>query len=127
MEMNHKALSKIDKLWVLSELEHKRRHARRSSHVAESNEDKMFYKVVSARSQDIRRRYQQKYFPDVTELDWCLLKVSETLRQLNYEATPEDDGLFDEIEDLCDMVTSHAIHEDVSGCKSCAEDRADVV
>lgn len=123
--MNHDLLNLTDKIWMLSELEHLRRHARRSSKVAEDEEEKLFWNVVAKQSKELRRDYQKKYL-DVDELGWCAEKVSASLKQLNYECEEEGSEFFERIESLTDMVLSHVLKEDLTQCEGCAKDRAGV-
>lgn len=120
--MDHEHLALEDKLWLISELEHARAHTLRSAHVATDQEDKMFYLVTAARCQRLRRKAQSK-LGEIDEKDWCLVKSAQRLRQLNYELMAGDEELFNELEDLVDSVNSHALKQDMSGCKSCHDDK----
>lgn len=119
--MNHNLLNLTDKLSLIGELEHIRRHAKRSAKVAEESEDKLFYQVIAANAQSLRRDYQAKYL-DTPELDWCLVKSAATLKQLAYESE-DDEEFFERLETLTDQIYTHAFKQDMSGCKACAEDK----
>lgn len=120
--ISHEHMALEDTLALLGELEHTRYHALRSAHVAEKDEDKMHYLVTAARAQRARRKVQTK-LEEIGETDWCLVKSGQRLRQLNYELMNGDTELFKELEELVDSVNSHALHQDMSGCRSCKADK----
>lgn len=120
--ISHEHLALEDTLSLLGELEHARYHALRSAHVAEKKEDKMHYLVTAARAQRARRKVQAK-LEEIGETDWCLVKSGQRLRQLNYELMDGDTETFNELEELVDSINSHALHQDMSGCKSCSADK----
>lgn len=122
--MNHDSLNLTDKIATLAELEHVRRHAKRSAKVAADPDEKLFYQVVARQAQELRREYQAKYLPS-SELDWCLTKSAATLKQLTYEAE-EDIEFVDRLENLADEILSHALKVDLSGCAACREDEQSV-
>lgn len=121
--MNHEILSLADKITLLSELEHLRRHCIRSAHVTEEDDKKFYYQVKAKQLQDLRRKVQDKWLK-TDELDWCIVKSSATLKQLNNEILMEDLELFSDIERVADDLLGTALGEDLSGCKSCLEDSA---
>lgn len=119
----HKLMNLSDKIRKVGELEHMRFHAKRNTHVLKDEEEKLFWGVVARQSLEYRREFQKEYL-DVDDHEWCPEKVACILKQIN---TEDDDPLFfDKIENLCDMVLSHILNEDLSGCESCAKDKADV-
>lgn len=119
--MNHKILSLADKITLLAELEHLRRHCIRSAHVTEDDDKKFYYQVKAKQLQNLRRKVQDKWLK-TDELDWCIVKSSATLKQLNNEIMLEDLDLFSDIERVADDLLGNALSEDLSGCKSCSED-----
>lgn len=120
--MNHELLHTEDLLAELGELEHIRYHSLRSAHVTAVKEDKFFYLVMAAQAQRIRRKVQAQ-LGDINETDWCLVKSAQRLRQLSYETMVGDQELFDELEELVDSINTHALGQDMSGCKSCEADK----
>lgn len=119
--MNHKSLALADKLTLIGELEHSRHHCIRSMHSVEDPDEKFYYKVKAKQLQDVRRKAEKKW-ADTNEYNWCLVKVSTKIKQLNEEVFEADDELFSEIENIADDLLSHALHEDLSGCSSCKDD-----
>lgn len=119
--MDHDHLALEDALAELGELEHIRAHALRSAHVATEQADKMHYYVTAVRAQRLRRSLQAK-LADISETDWCLVKAAQRLRQLSYELMEGDTENFDAVEELVDSINSHALGQDMSGCKSCEAD-----
>lgn len=119
--MDHDTLSVIDQAAIIGELEHIRRHAIRSAHSAEKDEDKFYYLVLAKEAQTARRQFQSKYFPTST-LDWCLVKAACSLKQMVYETMEEDTETLDSIEQLADRILSHATGKDLSGCETCEKD-----
>lgn len=123
--MDHKNLALSDKITLLGECEHLRRHCIRSAHVTEDDEKKFYYQVKAKQLQDVRRKLQDKWLR-TDELDWCIVKSSATLKQLNSELIKDDLELFSDIERIADDLLGNALGEDLSGCKSCAADKEDV-
>lgn len=120
--MNHSQMNLEDTLALVGELEHVRAHACRSARVAKEQEDKIHYLVTAARAQRWRREVEAK-LGDISELDWCLVKAAQRVRQLNYETMNGDMAVFDGLEEMVDEINSHALKRDMTGCKSCAEDK----
>ena len=124
---DHAKASIGDKILIIGELEHGRRHCLRSAIAAWKEEDdseSMQYLIWAKRFQEIRREYMRKHFGDLREEDWCLFKVCASLRQLVYEVCAGDIEEFKEIEDLIDEITSKATGQDLSGCQACRGDKA---
>lgn len=121
----HQHLALEDTLSLLGELEHQRRHNLRSSYAATDPEDKFFHLVAAAQAQRLRRWVQANLGQIDTE-DWCILKSAQTIRQLNYELMEGDEELFNELESFVDSLNTHALKQDMSGCKACAEDASNV-
>lgn len=124
-KFNHTKASVADKISLISELEHGRRHCLRSA-VSAYNEDddseSIQYLIWAKRFQEIRRAYMRKHFGNLKETDWCLVKVCASLRQLAYETCEGDIEEFKEIEDLVDEITSNALGVDLSSCAACRDD-----
>lgn len=106
---------------MLGELEHTRFHCARSAHVAKDPDKKFYYQVKAKQLQDLRRKVQDKWLK-TGELDWCIVKSSATLKQLNNEILMEDLEMFSEIERVADDLLGNALGEDLSGCASCKAD-----
>lgn len=125
-----------DKIAVIGELEHMRRHAIRSYAAmknkakdemkAESRnwmEEKAIYYLLTATMATKRRRdYMERHFSNLSDEDWCLTKSAATLRQLIYETegTGEDIELTDR---FIDETIGCALGMDLTGCRDCNEDR----
>lgn len=63
------------------------------------------------------------HFGELKETDWCLFKVSASLRQLAYEVCEGDVEELKELEDLIDEITGKALGMDMSDCLACKEDK----
>lgn len=115
-----------DKILVLGELEHGRRHCVRSAASVwreEDDSESVQYLLWAKRFQQIRREYMRKHFGDTKEPDWCLLKVCASLRQLVYEVCEGDAEELKELEDLVDEITGKVVGRDLSDCVVCRDDR----
>ena len=124
---DHGKASVADKIALIGELQHGRRHCVRSAAAAwreEGDCDSVQYLLWAKRFQEIRREYMKKHFGDLKETDWCLLKVCAELRSLAYEVCEGDTEELKEIEDLIDEITGKALNMDLSDCIACKEDRA---
>lgn len=122
---NHSKASVADKIALLSELEHGRRHCVRAAASAwreEDDSDSIQYLLWAKRFQEIRREYMRKHFGELKETDWCLFKVCASLRQLAYEVCEGDVEELKEFEDLIDEITGKALGMDMSDCLACRED-----
>lgn len=123
--MNHQILSLADKLTLIAELEHARHHCIRTMHSTEDEDEKFFHKVMAKRLQDVRRKTEKKW-ADTDELGWCIVKASTKVKQLNEEVFEDDDELFSEIESIADELLSHHLHEDLSGCSACRDEKEEI-
>lgn len=123
-QINHDKLSLLDRVSIVGELEHIRRHAIRSAKASEQDEDKLFYEVIAEQSKNLRRKYQKEYL-NCDEKDWCLVKAAASLKQLFYEIGGDYEYLND-TENLADNILSHAFHQDLTNCEACAKDKNDV-
>lgn len=121
---NHNKASAADKIALIGELQHGRRHCVRSAAAwrEEDDSDSIQYLLWAKRFQEIRREYMKKHFGDLKETDWCLLKVCAELRSLVYEVCEGDVEELKEIEDLIDEITGKALGMDMSSCLACRED-----
>lgn len=125
-----------DKIAVIGELEHMRRHALRSyatmknkakdemgAETREWMEEKAVYYLTTAVMATKRRRdYMERHFGNLSDEDWCLAKSAATLRQLIYETegTGEDIEAMDR---FIDETIGCALCMDLTGCRDCNEDR----
>lgn len=125
---DHKKASVADKIALLGELEHIRAHAVRSAvslYDEESDDsDWIRYAVIAKQARDIRRLYQKKHLPELSEYDWCLFKAASRLRQLAYEVQEDDYGMLKIIDDFVDDILGGALNMDLSDCVSCKEDKS---
>lgn len=116
----HSKASVQDQIAYIGELEHARYHCIRSAHVAKDQKEKFVYSVHAKQLQTLRREAMGKFFPDLSELDWCILKSACRLKQLAYELFEGDLERLTKIENLTDNMISKALATDVSGCQACA-------
>lgn len=121
-KFNHKIANLADKIRLVGELEHARFHAIRSAGVSTDEEAQIHYLVIAKQARDLRRDYMAYHFPDLSDEDWCLVKSAATLKQIAYEVEAGDTNT-KEIDALADSILSFAFHEDMTGCKVCAEDK----
>lgn len=124
---DHKKASVSDKIALLGELEHIRAHAVRSAvslYDEESDDSEWIrYAVIAKQAREIRRLYQKKHLPELSEYDWCLFKAASRLRQLAYEVQEDDYGILKIIDDFVDEILGGALGMDLSDCASCKEDK----
>lgn len=123
---NHSKAGIGDKILLIGELEHGRRHCIRSAASVwreEDDSESIQYLLWAKRFQEIRREYMRKHFGELKESDWCLFKVSASLRQLVYEVCEGDVEELKEIEDLIDEITGTSLGVDLSACEACRSDR----
>lgn len=122
---DHDKAGIADKIALVAELQHGRRHAIRaaaSTWKEEDDSEAVQYLLWAKRFQTIRREYMKKHFGNLKETDWCLVKVCAELRSLVYEVCEGDVEELKEIEDLIDEITGKALGVDLSGCQSCRDD-----
>lgn len=125
---NHGKASTSDRIAVVSEMEHSRRHALRSAIVLSTEEkpEEAFKFLVWAKTlQDMRRAYMGKHFANVDIKHWCLCKSAACLRQLAYEVEGDDIDFLREVDNFVDEVWGDALGEDLSGCEVCASDKGE--
>ena len=122
---DHGKASIADKIALIGELQHGRRHCVRSAASAwreEDDSESTQYLLWAKRFQEIRRDYMKKHFGELKETDWCLIKVCAELRSLVYEVCEGDVEELKEMEDLIDEITGKALGMDMSGCVVCRDD-----
>lgn len=123
---NHNKAATSDRIAILSELEHSRRHAIRSAvtlSIEEKAEDAFKFLVWAKQLQDMRRKYMAKWFGNIDAKHWCLCKSAACLRQLAYETEGDDSEFLTEVDNLVDQIWGDALNEDLSDCIACAEDK----
>lgn len=122
----HTKASIWDKISLIAELEHGRRHCLRAAASAwrESDDsDSTRYLLLAKRAQTLRREYMQKHFGELKDTDWCLCKSAACLRQIAYEVCEGDAVELKEIDDFVDEIWGNALGMDLSDCIACKEDR----
>lgn len=123
---DHTTAAISDKIVLISELEHIRRHALRSAVVAEDKEEVLFYLITAQRAKELRRSYMQEHFPDIDSKLWCLCKSAACLRQVAYEVWGEKADALKEIDALVDDIWGKAVGKDLSDCEACKDDKGDI-
>lgn len=123
--IDHQNKALADKITVIGALEHIYYHAKKSASVKiEDKNTETFFQTVANMARDFRRKYTAKHFPDCPEELWCLGKAVEEARQRVYESDDADTEDLSDIDAIWAMVWGAITNEDVSGCSSCAEDKA---
>ena len=130
---DHSKASVSDKIALISELEHCRRHALRAaaSALGEERDDSEFtereestrYLIIAKQAQTLRREYMRKHFGELKDTDWCLCKSAACLRQIAYEVCGGDVEELREIDDFVDEIWGQALDMDLSECIACRSDR----
>lgn len=123
---DHAKGSTSDKIAMVGELEHARRHALRAAASAwreEDDSESTRYLILAKRAQSIRRDYMREHFSELKETDWCLCKSAACLRQLAYEVCEGNVLELKEIDDFVDEIWGEALGQDLSDCIACKEDR----
>ena len=126
---DHSKAGVSDKIALISELEHARRHALRAAASAwreEDDSESNRYLILAKRAQELRREYMRKHFGELKDTDWCLCKTAACLRQLAYEVCESDTIELKEIDDFVDEIWGEALGQDLSDCAACRSDREDV-
>lgn len=119
---NHDKASINDKIAIIGELEHIRRHSIRSM-LSVDNRSRAVFVLISIQAQRIRRDFMQKEFSYISNDWWCLCKASACLRQLAYEIFDNNLELLKEVDKLVDSIWSASTNKDLSGCEACKEDK----
>lgn len=122
-DKKYQTLNISDHIAAVGEMEHLYRHAMRSKQVAKGTDDEVFYQVIANKAKALRRKYMRTYFPDCDDKLWCLGKASASLRQVAYEADEGHTELVREVDDLVDEIWGRISHKDLSGCRSCVDDK----
>lgn len=125
---NHQKASISDRISIISEMEHLRRHAIRSAIVADSEDkegDAFEFLVWAKALQDMRREYMQTHFAKIDNKYWCMCKSAACLRQLAYEVDGGDKDFLREVDNLVDDIWGTALGEDLSDCEACKSDRGE--
>lgn len=123
---NHAKAGTSDRIAVIGELEHSRRHAIRSAivlYTEEKPEESFKFLVWAKQLQDLRRNYMGKHFANIDTKHWCLCKSTACLRQLAYEVEGDDCEFLTEVDNLVDQIWGDATGEDLSDCEACATDK----
>lgn len=125
---NHNKAGTSDKIALIGEIEHLRRHALRAAastlQEEESDDsDSTRYLILAKRAQELRREYMKKHFGELKDTDWCLCKAAACLRQIAYEVCEGDAVELKEIDDFVDEIWGGALNMDLSDCESCRSDR----
>ena len=123
---NHEKGGVADRISVIAEMEHARRHAIRSAivlAVEEKAEESFKFLVWAKQLMDMRRAYMGKHFANIDSKHWCLCKSTACLRQLAYEVEGDDSEFLVEVDNLVDQVWGDAIGKDLSDCTVCKEDK----
>lgn len=126
---NHSKASASDKIALIGELCHARRHALRSAaSVWEEEDDSEFtrYLLLAKRAQTLRREYMQKHFGEIKDTDWCLCKSAACIRQIAYEVCESDCEELKELDDFVDEIWGAALGIDLSDCVVCRSDRENI-
>lgn len=121
--MNHSKASTQDRLALLAELEHKRYHNIRTAKATKDPTVKFKRAVWANQAQSIRRDLMAKWFPDLSELDWCDVKVSARIEQLAFELFDGDMEMLERILNLCDDSLSEILKTDLHSCEACAAEQ----
>lgn len=123
---NHSRGEIADKIALIGELEHARRHALRSAAMKVDDEDsKSDFLIIAQIAKELRRELMQKSFPDIDQTYWCLCKSAACLRQLAYEVCKGDAEFLRRVDDLVDDIWERALGVDLSDCPACIEDKED--
>lgn len=123
---NHAKAGTGDRISIVGELCHARRHAIRSAivlYTEEKPEEAFKFLVWAKQLMDLRRSYMGKHFANVDTKHWCLCKSTACLRQLAYEVEGDDIEFLVEVDNLVDQVWGDAIGKDLSDCESCRDDK----
>lgn len=116
-----------DRIAIIGEMCHLRRHALRSAISSEEGSELAFNCLVWAKQlQDMRREYMRKHFGEIDDKLWCMCKSAACLRQLAYEVDGDDANFLKEVDNLVDDIWGTAVNKDLSDCETCRSDREEV-
>lgn len=125
-KFDHAKAGASDKIALVAELEHARRHALRAAASVWGEEDDSEsnrYLILAKRAQELRREYMRKHFDEIKDTDWCLCKSAACIRQIAYEVCEGDSLELKELDDFVDEIWGEAIGVDLSDCVACKDDR----
>ena len=123
---DHSKASASDKISLIGELCHVRRHAlRAAASVLEESDDSEStrYLLLAKRAQTLRRDYMKEHFGELKDTDWCLCKSAACIRQIAYEVCESNSVELKELDDFVDEIWGAALDMDLSDCVVCREDR----
>lgn len=123
MERDYDSKNLADRITVVGEAEHLYYHAKKSASTVAGTEQEPFHMVLASKAKKFRRAYMNKYFPNCPDELWCEGKAVEALRQRVYESDEGDAETLKAVDELWALVWGKITGEDLSGCKSCVEDR----
>ena len=123
---NHDKASVSDKIALVAELEHIRRHAVRAAASVwreDNDSESIEYLIIAKRAQVLRREYMKNHFGEIKDADWCLCKSAACLRQILYEVNDGWPEELKEIDDFVDEIWGRVLDMDLSDCEACRSDR----
>lgn len=123
---DHSKAGVSDKIALVAELEHIRRHALRAAASAWEEDDdseSTRYLILAKRAQTLRRDYMKAHFGELKDTDWCLCKSAACLRQILYEVNEGRPEELKELDDFVDEIWGQALDMDLSDCIACKDDR----
>ena len=125
MKIDHKSKTVADRITALGELQHAYYHAKKSAGVmVDDPEAEGFFQIIAEECRQFRRDYQAKHFSNCPDELWCLGKAVEEARQRIYESDEGDSEDIRRIDNIWSQVWGRISGLDLSGCVSCADDRA---
>ena len=122
---DHGKASVSDRIAVIGEMEHLRRHALRSAIAAEKEEESFRFLIWATSLRDMRRSYMSNHFGLIDEKYWCMCKSAACLRQLIYEVDGDDmdTSILKDADNLVDDIWGTAVGVDLSDCEACRNDK----
>lgn len=124
---NHEKAGVADRISIIGEMCHLRRHALRSALSLEEGDETAFSYLVWAKTlQDMRREYMRKHFGGIDDKLWCMCKSAACLRQLAYEVDGGDNNFLREVDNLVDDIWGTAVNKDLSDCEVCRDDKGEI-
>lgn len=121
MDTNHKLMSIADTIELLGALEHLRSHLILAS-VNSPDDESLSYLILASECQKARREIQKKYFPNVEERNWCIVKCASRLLQLTEETAAGDLDEIKKLKHIVDDAIEISTGEDISFCRACHDD-----
>lgn len=111
-----------DQISVVGFCEHVYDHCCKSAAVS-NKEDAVFYMTIADMIKEYRRNFMKEHFPDVKDVDWCLLKSIEQVKQRVYESAHTSYEDLKGVNDIWSEVAERIFGIDMSGCSACKEDK----